>query len=847
MLFYPCGLALFWYHADTECVNSTLSSDDLSFNLEESENGDTSYLTITASTNYEITRNAKSYMKLGIQFNDNFAENRTNLAVLLADESRYTGLHLKLDEIEFTNDCGSGTLEQFKNDTNNSIVIPNMNDLTWYPHSSVVFRDPNVLSANEIDIEYYFDPLQETSVFKTFAFVERIHAGGVTVDSECGWYGNYKQNSDLSVYILVTNDTTYTSTTLIEEINIQYCTDNTNMFTTTRGPETVVTQLKSDTGNITTLPESCHGFNFTCLACFNSIEITDENEIYFGGFSTTLVNSEYGCACPVGVINSSWSSEEIVMIELNDGTNVYGKKIYPANSSYAVVSILFGGSESNCSLNYYVDYGSFANVSALNWLHVTFTLQNTIDLNTTQIGQLEYDYSSYFANVFNVSQNSSVVTINKTEIIDESDETRRIRRRYRRMRSRSLLQDSEWKYFNDLIIEAITADDASGFDLSAHFADLLSLFCLVSNDDECDYNNITNNDAASSYFSNITQEIASSASAFSVSDEEFSTTTTTAQILLSTTDENNNSNLSTSATELDTTVLVLLIVLLFCCIWACIWGVYSRKDKKQEMKEKKEVEMSDVHKRFQQKSAETIASGSATPRGASVDDAEIDFALEEDDSQGAPQQHTIPTTPGGTEIQVITYENSSRVGNANGNGTGTGGVDNGNGNVNTSDHDGEEYDPDDSILLMNAIDKLDPKNRVHRSVGESESDSENENRNENTNEKNINSNHDHGAAGNVTQKDGENGAGTKAGNAGAEMTEIQAREDVREDVNSVMNNRPPKHERENTFTVTGTVTGYNFADQELAMAALDTDGTDSDGDDVLHENNDKNITGEGPK
>ena len=681
--FYFCACRLFYFafvfvfvfnccFTDTECVNSTLSSDDFSLTLDESKNDDACFFTITAPTNYEISGNAKSYMKLGIQFNDNFEENRTNVGVLLADESRYTGLHLTLDEIEFTNDCGSDTLEYFDNDTNNSIIIPTINDLTWYPHSSVIFRDSNVVSANEIDIEYYFDPLQETSLFKTFAFVQQIHSGGVIVDSECGWYGNYKENRDLSVYILATctNDSYTSTTSLIEEINIEYCADNTNMFTTTREPQTIFTELKSLSGNIniTTLSKSCDDnvFNFTCLNCFNSIEVTDEGEIYFGGFSTTLVNSEYGCACPVGVINNSLSSEEIVMIELNDGTNVYGKKTYLANSSDAIVSISIGEIESNCTLNYYVNYASFANVSALNWLQSTFGIQNTIDLNTTQIEQLEYQYSNYFANVFNVSQNSSVVTTNKTVIADQSDETRR-----RRRRSRSLLQDSEWQYLSEVTIEANTADDASGFDLSDHFADLLSIFCAVANDDECFYNNIstTNNDAASPYFNNITQEIGSSESSFASSNEEFDTTTTTVEttatkttttqtyMSISTTDENDNGTVRTNGNELDISILILLILLLFCCILACIWGVYRKKDKKKELKEEKKIEMIDVHKRFEEKNLQMIASGSATPQDidASVDGTQIDFTKEEDELQGAP--NTIVTTSGRKKIHVLTYEN----------------------------------------------------------------------------------------------------------------------------------------------------------------------------------------------
>ena len=256
---------------------------DLTFNIHENADGESFCLAIAAETHHKITHEYKSYIKLQLKMRANFEENRTNLAVLVDDDTSFTGLHFEMDEL--ASECDINSFESLRNGSNNgSIVIPHIDNITWYLHSSVVFCDPNLetLTTNEIDIKYYFDPLLESSAYETYANVERVHTGGVTIDSGCGWNNRYKHKQELIIFILlndsfvfsfvfsdynytlaiddITNITDILNVTIIKQIDTQFCIDDINMY-----------QLKHVLNKIKTHPAS-----FQKLILFQVFLITAE-------------------------------------------------------------------------------------------------------------------------------------------------------------------------------------------------------------------------------------------------------------------------------------------------------------------------------------------------------------------------------------------------------------------------------------------------------------------------------------------------------------------------------------------------------------------------------------------
>ena len=129
-----------------------------------------------------------------MKIRQNLAENKINLAVLFGDDTSFTGLHFEIDEVEFASECDSNNVESLQNGSNNdSIVTSHVDDIVWYSHS-IVFPDSNLETANEINIEYYFDPLLEPSACKTYSTVETVYTG-------CGWNNIYKNQEQLIIYI----------------------------------------------------------------------------------------------------------------------------------------------------------------------------------------------------------------------------------------------------------------------------------------------------------------------------------------------------------------------------------------------------------------------------------------------------------------------------------------------------------------------------------------------------------------------------------------------------------------------------------------------------------------------
>ena len=177
---------------------------------------------------------------------------------------------------------------------------------------------------------------------------------------------------------------------------------------------------------------------------------------YFGRYIRLEFNDKYDCVC------SSRSGNGTIKGDTDDDVIT----IY--DSEY-IISLSIGNSDSDCVLNYDINFGLFLNISAMNWLHIRFVLSNNIDLVDTQFGELAYDFS-IFCNVFNVSSDVTIVYIDKTFIyVDESDLHEQFNEEQKRASSRNagirrLSQnkgEEVWYYFVNIIIETNTASDAS--------------------------------------------------------------------------------------------------------------------------------------------------------------------------------------------------------------------------------------------------------------------------------------------------------------------------------------------------------------------------------------------------
>ena len=601
------------------CENGSISNEDFTYTF--TNNG--SDLLIGSYTEYPISRTGTSYIKIKLlmsddYYSDNF-ENYTNIAVLLSDSVKYSAVNIKADEIEFNTECKSKFFSRFEKNDNDTIILPEMKEIDWYPHSSIVFRDPTLeFHQNEIDVEFYFDPQEE---YRSYAYVERIDAGGNVIDSECQWKDLYRKDDDLNIYVLMTN---VSDTHFITGIELEYCAENRHMFTTTRAPDVIAGELGLMTGSYSLGDDSDDGntleyateydmkdcvSNDTCVEClrYADMSLSDPVDgsysynVYFGGYSNIVINEEYNCSCPIGNGTFDISTGEGV-ITLKDGTVLYlylGIDNDNDDIGVELLRISFDGPVSGigldeqevtweCDLVYYVNSGTFVNVSAYNILHFRYILTDLVHLNSTQHDELEYLWSRYFANIFGIPMNRSIVTVNMSESnvaatglsdtetdTETETETETERRRRRRISSQSN-DTTAYAYDTDVVIYAYSTEDAINFNLTEHYATLVEILCNISGI-QCE--EMTNGEAASA-FSNVTSEI--------VSEEEDLTY------------PDNNNDASTAGDD-DITgtgafwIWVFLLVLILCCCWAlCWWCIRRRDEEKYEEKQKDELLKFDV-------------------------------------------------------------------------------------------------------------------------------------------------------------------------------------------------------------------------------------------------------------
>ena len=263
--------------------------------------------------------------------------------------------------------------------------------------------------------------------------------------------------------------------TIMQEINIQICSD-TSIFTATSEPKTVVDELEyrhfnsnidsdGDYYNTTAIavPNDFGKCNFSCTECFEIMEInkthSNANALNFY-FGTYTILECHNCAClsSSGGVTIDGNEEFCSMFGVNnEASNIY-VRVAVVNAVATVcdneymISLSIRYRDYDCVLNYGIGFGSFLNVS----LQIRFILLNNIDLNITQLCKPRYDFSLYFADVFNVCSDA-------------------------RAQSVSYKKEEVWKCFTNFINEANTASE---YDVHSSFADLLRLFCVVS--DDCD-------------------------------------------------------------------------------------------------------------------------------------------------------------------------------------------------------------------------------------------------------------------------------------------------------------------------------------------------------------------------
>ena len=179
------------------------------------------------------------------------------------------------------------------------------------------------------------------------------------------------------------------------------------------------------TFNLTKMVNYC--INVTdCFECLTTFDVADGDTIYFGGFTRTTVNQELNCTCPIGSVTStSIDTATVTVVTLKDGKVGYMGTLnvnsISVNDSSCLITIAFADSL-NCDLIYYVNGGSYLNITALYIVHVILSISTDIvNLTNIQINELENKYGNCFDNYYN-AENQTAVSIQKIIVCNQTQQ-----------------------------------------------------------------------------------------------------------------------------------------------------------------------------------------------------------------------------------------------------------------------------------------------------------------------------------------------------------------------------------------------------------------------------------------
>ena len=328
------------------------------------------------------------------------------------------------DRVEFSGECSS-----------NDLKFLNLSNIDWYSSDSIWdSSNYNYLSSeNQIAVNFYFNPI----LGLTYASVDTLYfANQITFN--CEWNDIFMTTNDIFGFIDTTTNKYIRSvanfSAFINSTELEYCSDDYAIFTTP--PATTINNETVSISELNVIAES-NECNLTCWECLTTIDSKNYQhdqilQLLFGNqissdgnFADHNDSDSENCSCPTGESEFKQNSSNVVTMNLTDGSQLYITTLVDGDNNLVINIVIadwFGLGE-ECNLTYYVNIGTFLNVSALNVIRITFVITGITEEDKLQ---LEKAFTRFFANVFDVHTNNATVDINKLPLSDENEiESRR--------------------------------------------------------------------------------------------------------------------------------------------------------------------------------------------------------------------------------------------------------------------------------------------------------------------------------------------------------------------------------------------------------------------------------------